>query len=181
VSFFPSLHTPRLHLRKPIAPDDAPRIFDAYAHDPEVTRYLTWRPHRNVDESHRILRTRLAWWEEGREYSWLITLREGAAAIGMISATPDDCPTRYSLGFVLARAHWGHGFMTEAARAVIDHLFAAAPIINRVWAVADYENTASIRVLEKTGLQREGLLRGWSLHPAFGDIPRDCWCYARLR
>ncbi|MGB8167846.1 MAG: GNAT family N-acetyltransferase [Chthoniobacteraceae bacterium] len=174
------IETPRLILRKPIAPDDAPRIYASYAHDAEVTRYLTWRPHRDTDESHRILRTRLAWWDEGREFSWLITSRTDGAVMGMISASDDDCPSRYTFGYVLARQFWGLGYMTEAARAVLDELF-ATPTVARVWAVADCENLASMRVLEKAGMQREGLLRKWSVHPALSPEPRDCWCYARVR
>ena len=175
-----TIATPRLILRKPIAPDDAPRIYAAYAHDPEVARYLTWQPHRDLEESHRILRTRLAWWDEGREFSWVITSRADGSVLGMISVSDDDCPSRYTLGYVLARPHWGHGYTTEAARAVLDELF-ATPEVARVWAVVDCENLASLRVLEKAGMQREGLLRKWSVHPALSPAPRDCWCCARVR
>jgi ribosomal-protein-alanine N-acetyltransferase len=181
MAFSEVIETTRLVLRKPVEPDDAPRIFAAYGSDPEVTRYLTWRPHRNLEEAHRGLRTRLAWWDEGREYSWLITQRTDGAAIGMISASADDSGFRYSLGYVLGRTHWGRGCMTEAARAIVEHLFAAAPVLRRVWAVVDYENAASARVLEKVGMEREGLLGRWSLHPAISEVPRDCWCYALVR
>ena len=174
------IETPRLILRKPIAPDDASPIFDSYACDPEVTRFLTWRPHYNLDESQRILRTRVEWWNEGREFSWVITTKTDGAVIGMISAADDDCPSRYSLGYVLARAHWGRGYMTEAARTVVEFLL-AQPTITRVWAVADFENVASMRVLENVGMQREGLLRKWSVHPAISPVARDCWCFARVR
>ena len=37
------------------------------------------------------------------------------------------------------------------------------------------------RVLEKAGLQREGLLRRWMLHPNVSDRPRDCYCYSKVR
>jgi RimJ/RimL family protein N-acetyltransferase len=179
---FPSEHleTPRLHLRRPVAPEDAPRIFESYASDPRVTRYLTWRPHYDVAESHRILRTRVAWWNEGREFSWVMTTKPDGATIGMISATNDGCPWRYSLGYVLAHSHWGRGLMTEGARSVVEHLF-TLPAVLRVWAVVDCENTASVRVLEKAGMEREGLLRRWSVHPAISHIARDCWCLARIR
>lgn len=174
------IETPRLILRKPVAPDDAPHIHESYARDPEVTHYLTWLPHRDLEESRRILRTRLAWWDEGREFSWVITSRLDGAVLGMISASDDDCPSRYTLGYVLARPHWGHGYMTEAARAVVEELF-ASPEVVRVWAVADFENVASMRVLENAGMQREGLLRRWSVHPAISPVARDCWCFARVR
>lgn len=172
--------TSRLILRKPVAPEDAPLIYASYARDPEVTRYLSWRPHYNVEESLRILLTRMEWWNEGREFSWVITSRSDGAVIGMVSANDDGSASRYSLGYVLARAHWGRGYMTEAAGAVIDRLL-ALPGVVRVWAVADFENAASARVLEKAGMQREGLLRKWSVHPAISPVARDCWCFAKVR
>lgn len=70
--------------------------------------------------------------------------------------------------------------MPEAARAVVETLL-AMPLIARVWAVADSENLASMRVLENAGMQREGLLRRWSIHPAISPVARDCWCFARVR
>ena len=70
--------------------------------------------------------------------------------------------------------------MTEAVCAVADWALAQADI-HRVWAVCDIENRASARVLEKAGMTREGVLRGWSLHPNAGGTPRDCWCYARVK
>lgn len=175
-----TIETARLVLRKPIFPDDAPRIFASYASDPAVTRYVTWVPHRGVEESTRILRTRLAWWDDGREYSWVIIDRGTGDLLGLISINGDGTLWRYSLGYVLARAHWGRGIMREAAGAVLAATF-AHPGVERVWAVVDVENAASVRVLEHIGMQREGLLRRWSVHPAFGPQPRDCWCYARLR
>ena len=175
-----AIKTPRLLLRKPIAPDDAPRIYAAYAHDPEVTRFLTWCPHRSAEEGLAILQMRVACWDDGSEFSWVITTRETATLIGMITAKPDRAPWRFSLGYVLGRAHWNRGYMTEALRGITETLL-ALPGICRVWAVADEENFASMRVMEKAGLQREGLLRRWSLHPAISDQPRACWCFAKIR
>ncbi len=51
----PLIHTARLTLRGPRM-DDAGAIFDAYAQDPEVTRYLVWTPHRSVAETETYLR-----------------------------------------------------------------------------------------------------------------------------
>jgi RimJ/RimL family protein N-acetyltransferase len=63
-----------------------------------------------------------------------------------------------SLGYSIARQHWGKGFATEAARAVIDYGFRAFGLA-KVYARADPRNAASVRVLEKLDMQREGLLR----------------------
>jgi ribosomal-protein-alanine N-acetyltransferase len=172
--------TPRLLLRKPVVPDDAPRIFSAYAHDPDSTHFLAWRPQRNVEEVLATLRLRVACWGNGSEFSWVITTRAKGVLMGMISATPDRAPWRFSLGYVLGSTHWNRGYMTEAVIGVTETLL-ALPGICRISAVVDEENFASMRVLEKAGMQREGLLQRWSLHPAISDLPRACWMFAKAR
>ena len=176
-----TIETPRLQLRKPLV-EDAAGVFEQYAADPEVTRFLTWRPHGSVADTLALMVSRLSCWENGSEFSWILTPRDDAAAIlGMISAIPDERHSwRWSLGYVLARAYWGRGYMTEAVRAVTSTLF-EEPGVHRVSAFADEENFASARVLEKAGLQREGILRRWSLHPNISSIPRDCWSFAVVR
>jgi [ribosomal protein S5]-alanine N-acetyltransferase len=51
----------------------------------------------------------------------------------------------------------------------------------RIGAVCDVENIGSARVMEKAGLEREGLLRRWLIHPNISDDPRDCFSYVRVR
>ena len=51
----------------------------------------------------------------------------------------------------------------------------------RIGAVCDVENRASARVMEKAGLEREGILRRWIIHPNVGFEPRDCFSYAMVR
>ena len=71
---------------------------------------------------------------------------------------------RASLGYGLARAHRGQGLTTEAAQAVIDAAFHTLPDLNRIEASADARNAASLRVMEKVGMQREAVLRQHRLH-----------------
>lgn len=163
-----------------MVPGDAHGAFASYGHDPEVTRYLTWRPHRCVEETQRVLEVRIGWWRDGPEFSWVITVKPGRMVIGMISANRESDPGVYSLGYVLARPHWGNGYATEAARGVIEALL-AQPEVTRVFAIADYENVASHRVLEKAGMRRERLIPRCSLHPAISAEPRDCWMFAKVR
>ena len=109
------IETERLTLRKPRR-DDAPAIFSAYAQDPEVTRYMTWRPHKSVGETYRIVELMLKLWDEGKAYSYVITLKHSDSAIGMIAMHPEGF--KVSIGYVLARPYWSKGYTTEAALAV---------------------------------------------------------------
>ncbi len=87
---------------------------------------------------------------------------------------------RVSIAYVLARRFWGQGYMTEAAQAITDHTL-RQPEIFRVEAYCDVENVASARVLEKIGMQREGLLRRTGITPNISPEPRDSFCYARVK
>jgi RimJ/RimL family protein N-acetyltransferase len=171
------IETPRLVLRPPTLAD-APAIYQAYARDPEVTRYMEWRPHESVADTEAFLRAHLPRRPAGEESSWVLTLKEDGRLVGMIALHPNSY--RVGFGYVLGRAYWGRGLMTEAARTLVE-LTLAQPEVFRVWAVCDVENLASARVLEKAGLTREGILRRWALHPNISDEPRDSFCYAKVK
>jgi ribosomal-protein-alanine N-acetyltransferase len=115
---------------------------------------------------------------DGSVVPCVITERSDDQPIGMIELRLSG--HRAELGDVMAQAWWGRGLMTEAARAVVEWAL-AQPSIFRVGAVTDVDNHASARVLEKTGMQREGLLRRGLVHPGLGPEPRDCWSFGRVR
>jgi RimJ/RimL family protein N-acetyltransferase len=176
VTTAPTLRTDRLVLRAAQL-DDAEAIFAEYAADPAVTRFLLWRPQTSVEGVRDFLRGAVASMAEGRELHWVLTQAREGRPIGAIGCTFQNF--RAELGYVLGRAHWRRGFMSEALRAVVGAVLSRDGIY-RVWAVCDVENVASARVLEKAGLTREGLLRRWSLHPNVSDVPRDCYVYAAI-
>jgi RimJ/RimL family protein N-acetyltransferase len=162
------LATRRLVLRHPEA-DDAARIFEAFGSDPEVTRFLTWRPHRSVADAEAAIAERIRRLEDGSECSWILERAGRREAIGIVSAWLADGEAE--LGFVLARACWGHGLMTEAVSAVTEWAF-AQPGLTRVWATCDLENRASARVLEKAGLASRGPFGRAIVRPNLGSTPR---------
>jgi RimJ/RimL family protein N-acetyltransferase len=84
------------------------------------------------------------------------------------------------IGYVLSRKYWGHGYVTEAAKAIVEWA-TGVEFIYRVSAVCDVENKASARVLEKVGMQREGILKRYIVHPNISPEPRDCFVYAKTR
>ncbi len=171
------IDTPRLRLRPPVM-GDAASIFEQYAQDPQATRYLLWRPHKVIEDTHDFLERSISAWGTGSEYSWVLTQRGDDRLVGMVGVRIDG--SKVELGYVLARPHWGRGYMPEAIKAVNEWALKQDGIY-RVWAVCDVENYASARVLEKVGMQREGVLRRWSVHPNLGDEPRDCYCYSIVK
>jgi RimJ/RimL family protein N-acetyltransferase len=168
--------TERLVLRRPRL-DDAEAIFANYAHDPEVTRYLTWAPHLDVSQTRAFMASCLAAWEAGTAYEWALTRHGDDTVIGMVALRLNG--HKADLGYVLARAYWGQGLVTEAVQAVVDWA-CAQPEIYRVWAVCDVHNPASARVMEKVGMVYEGTLKRWTHRPG-NDVPSDCLCYAKTK
>jgi len=171
------METERLTLRKP-RKGDAPAIFSAYAQDTVVTRYMTWRPHKNVEETYYIIGLMLKLWDEGGSYSYVVTLKNSDSAIGMIAMQPEDF--KVSIGYVLARPYWNKGYTTEVALAVTNWLL-KQPDVYRVFATCDIENLALMRVMEKVGMQREGILRKYIVHPNISAEPRDSYMYAIVK
>jgi ribosomal-protein-alanine N-acetyltransferase len=169
--------TARLTLRQPELAD-APALFTAYAQDPEVTRFLVWRPHPDLATTQTYIERCLSGWKANTEYCYAITERANATLLGMISLRVRDWSA--SLGYVLARSAWGQGIMPEAAQALTEFVLQQSAMY-RVWAVCDVENTASARVMEKIGMMREGLMRRGVLHPNISSEPRDCWVYAKVK
>ncbi|MSP87582.1 MAG: N-acetyltransferase [Alphaproteobacteria bacterium] len=172
-----AFQTARLILR-PIRPSDAAPIFDTYAQDPDVTRYLTWRAHQTLaDTEAYVSRCLTAPSHLFRTYA--LVGRQDDEVLGAFGIRQ---PEAYRLGYayVLARKWWGQGLMTEALTEV------ASWALNRgdIWRIGDFcdvDNLASARVMEKAGMTREGLLRRWSMHQNVSDEPRDCFSFAKIR
>jgi len=173
-----SIGTQRLVLRKPRM-DDAEPIFAGWTQDAEVTLYLTWRPHDAISQTEQFLATSIEAWNSDGRAVFVITTRELDVPIGLIEARFENTFVA-SVGYLMRRSEWNRGYMTEACRAVVDRLL-ALPEIWRIWAYCDVENGASARVLERSGMQHEGILRRAILHPNRSATPRDVHLYARVR
>jgi RimJ/RimL family protein N-acetyltransferase len=169
--------TARLVLR-PIAHGDAPTIFARYAQDPEVVRYLTWRPHRSQAETEAYIARCLAT-PADMARTYVLTARAAGDLLGAFDLRR-PVTHRLDCGYVLARPYWGRGLMTEALSEMVRWAMRRDDIW-RVGAVCDVDNFASARVMEKAGLEREGVLRRWLVHPNLGPEPRDCFSYAKSR
>jgi ribosomal-protein-alanine N-acetyltransferase len=156
-SSLPVLQTERLILR-PLRRKDAADIF-SYASDPEVTRYVLWDPHRSVSETRGYIRYILALYRRGLPSSWAVVHREAGRVIGTIGFMwYSEANSSAEVGYSFSREFWNRGLATEALSAVIRSAFASLPI-NRIEAQHDIRNPASGRVMEKSGMRKEGILR----------------------
>jgi ribosomal-protein-alanine N-acetyltransferase len=154
------LVTERLRLRT-FTPDDVEAVH-AYAGDPEVCRYTDWGPNSPAQSQTFIDEMRSASAvEQPDSLTWAMTA--AGNVVGACSVTVTSHEHRLGvMGYVLARAHWGQGYATEAAAAVLR--FARDDLaLQRVEATCRPGNVASQRVLRKIGMQQEGSLRSHML------------------
>jgi ribosomal-protein-alanine N-acetyltransferase len=159
-SRYPTLTTERLILREVVA-EDAEDLL-VFRGDPEVQRY-NLVPMRNVQEALSLVRTMQAWYDSRYAVQWGITLRDEKRVLGLCGLHDwNRRHRRASLGYDLARSHWGQGIATEAVRAVLRFGFEQWNL-NRIEAITVVDNDRSIRLLERLGFHREGVRRGYSL------------------
>ncbi len=168
-SRIPELGTERLILRA-LRVSDSADMFE-YARDPDVTRYLLWRPHADVGYTHRYLEYLGSRYRIGAHYEWAIVHRETGRMIGTCGFARIDCAHDCGeLGYVLNPAFRGQGLMPEAATCVLRFGFEELGL-HRIEARYMVENTTSLRVMEKIGMCHEGILHGAMLvKGAYRDI-----------
>ena len=153
----PVLETDRLILR-PLRRQDAKDIF-SYASDPDVARFVLWDPHKTLSETKAYLRYMRSLSRRGLPSSWAVTLRDSGKVIGTMGFMWfSEANSAAEVGYSLSKAFWNQGYATEALRAVIRSVFASLSV-NRLEAQHDLRNPASGRVMEKSGMKKEGILR----------------------
>lgn len=150
------LNTERLKLRE-LSQDDFQAIHK-YAGDLEAVKYTPFGPNTEEETQEFINRALKQQREQPRtDYPLGIVLKHEDKLIGACGIH-DVTEVQASIGYILNRRYWGNGYATEAAKALIDHLFNELGV-HRVYATCDPENHASINVLEKVGMSLEGRLR----------------------
>lgn len=152
------LETRRLILRQ-IEIRDAEDMFNNWASDSEVTKFLTWPPHASLEVTKKTVENWVNSYSDPAFYNWAIELKGEGIVVGSISTVRmNESVESADIGYCMGKAWWGRGIMAEALSAVVDYLFAEVGL-NRVAACHDKNNPNSGRVMDKAGMQVEGILR----------------------
>lgn len=153
------LETDRLILRR-FTIDDAEEMFNHWASDDEVTKYLTWPTHQNVEmTTEYINHCIIPGYAESDFYQWVIERKETQELIGNISVVKViEEIDGLELGWVIGRNYWGKGYTAEAGEMILAALFDQVGA-NCIYAVHDVNNPNSGRVMQKIGMKYEGILR----------------------
>ena len=172
-----TLKPERLILRK-FVENDLDSIYKNWSSDDEVTRFLTWSTHKNIDDSKVFLNSCFERYKTKDNYIWAIELKETGEVIGSISVpSVKESVKEMTLGYCLGTKWWGRGIMTEAGQAVVKYLFEEIGV-ERISAVYAKENFKSRMVMLQLGMKYEGTLRRAALCNS-GIV--DIVCYALLR
>lgn len=152
------IETNRLILR-PFNIDDAEDMFNNWASNDNVTKFLTWPSHSSVEITKDVLKQWTETYSDLKTYHWAIMLKDINQVIGDISVVKmdEECLT-VELGWCMSEKYWGQGIMPEAAKAVCDFLFDEVGF-NRIAALHDSNNSKSGRVMQKIGMKYEGTKR----------------------
>jgi [ribosomal protein S5]-alanine N-acetyltransferase len=163
----PTLTTDRLHLR-PFTRDDCPRL-QMLADDKRIADNVGFIHPYTLADAEKFLLKIADDVANDRGFALAIIRTETADLIGSIGFALDARNRRASFGYWIGLPFWGKGYMTEAARALVDHLFTAFEL-HRVTAVHHALNPASGRVMKKVGMTLEGTSREhYRLAEAFVD------------
>jgi len=152
------LETKRLILRRFIM-EDAEYMFNNWTNDDEVTKYLTWPSHGDINVTKKILEQWIQRYEKNDSYLWAIVLKEINQPVGSISVVGQrDDIKMVHIGYCIGKNWWNRGIVSEALGAIIRFFFEEVGV-NRIESRHDPNNPGSGKVMEKCGMKYEGLLR----------------------
>ena len=152
-----TLETERLILRK-FNENDYVKMYENWASDDNVTKYVSFKPHEDYEETKQIVSEWINDYNNG-SYNWVVELKENHEIIGNISVIKiskkhNNC----ELGYVFGSKFWGNGYATESLKAVLKFLLNECDFY-LVEAKHHSSNPASGRVMEKAGMKKDGILR----------------------
>ena len=162
----------RIALRAPRL-DDAEALFAAVTLDPDVTRYLSWPTHRDVEETRAVI---AGLFNVGIDHTWLMTLRDSGEIVGQIGYLGTETHG-VQVGYALGRQFGAGGLAGEAMQLLLDHL-RSNPALFRVAAYVHPDNRRSVGVLERAGLSLEGRQPARAImFPSLSAEPQDGLLY----
>lgn len=147
--------------------------FMAWGGDPEVTKTLFWDAHPTRESAREFLTSVVD------HHGWFMAIIFEGRPVGAITLEKGKGKSarRAELGYVLARAYWGRGIVTQAVKLALARGFKDLDI-DRIEAYVDPLNVASVGVLQKSGMSKEGLLRSYVVHRG---VVRDRLLFSALK
>ncbi|MDD4614307.1 MAG: GNAT family N-acetyltransferase [Caldisericia bacterium] len=151
------MNSPRLVFRK-LTMKDADAIFH-YASDPEVTRYVLFPTHKSMDDTFAFIQINLDKYKDEETACWGVTLKDTGELIGTADFVWWNVyHKKAEVGYCFAKEYWNQGFATEALMSLLHFGFFYLNL-HRIEARCFEEKIASMSVIEKAGMMKEGVLK----------------------
>jgi len=147
-----NINTERLLLRR-INIDDAKVMFESWASDADVTKYMRWKTHKDIETTKYVIDLWLKEYERDDTYRWGIVYKDKGELIGAIDIVSFDKDTQKAqIGYCIAKKYWNKGITTEALKAVIEYLFSKTDV-KKIESWHHVDNLASGKVMQKSGME----------------------------
>ena len=184
------LETDRLLLRR-LLPEDTEQMYQNWASDPQVTRFLRWEPHKNALETLGLLAAWATLYPNPDYYQWAMVEKASGQVFGSISivnSLPGEPQQKtqwpgldlsggiWEVGYCIGRSWWNKGLTTEALKAVVEYWFENT---DSNWLACCHAkaNPASGRVMEKAGF----CYHHDTVNHKFDGTPVECKSYLLTR
>lgn len=173
-----TLYTKRLTLRR-INIDDVTYMFHNWANNENVTKYMTWSYHTDIELTKMIINSWSNSYEKETFYHWVIVLNDINEPIGTISVVNiKEDVEEVEIGYCIGEKWWNQGLTSEAFKEVIKYFFEEIKV-NKISATHAKENPSSGRVMLKNNMKYEGTLRQ-AVKASCGEVC-DLVCYSILK
>lgn len=153
---FPLIITERLNLRE-IKQEDTGSIYKLLS-NPEVIKYDTFELFTSIKQAEDMVNKFNNKFKQKRAIFWGISLKNNPDIIGFCKCEIEIPKVRADFGYDLSPEYWNICIMSEALIAILTVAFNSLDV-NRIEATVSTKNKASIRVLEKLGFVKEGIMR----------------------
>ncbi len=156
------LETKNLILRN-FNESDAEQMFDNWASDERVTKFLRWKPHQSPEESKKLCKLWEDMSKEKANYQWAIIEKETNYTIGSIGLVDTDEKMKScEIGYCIGHNWWGKGYASEALREILKFIDDIGFV--RIYAMHHVLNEKSGRVLIKNDFKYEGILKKFDVN-----------------
>lgn len=155
-----TIETERLILRR-MKEEDALFIYENWASDPLVTKYLTWEPHQSLEVTKKYVEYKLERYQKEFCFDFVVVLKETNEPIGEIEAVKVSLKDRLiEMGDCYGSKFWNNGYGTEALKAFIRYMFDEVEV-EKIIACHISTNPASGRIMQKAGMNCDATLKGY--------------------
>ena len=146
------IHCQRIILQ-PFKVSDAFFMFRNWANDTDVTRYMTWFPHENIQVTESVISSWVSDYSKPNFYQWAILLKKIDEPIGSIGVVEmDEDAKSCELGYCIGKPFWHQGYTSEAVSQLITFLFEQVKF-EKITARHDVRNPNSGAVMMKCGMK----------------------------